>query len=488
LINLIKNELIKVFKKKAIYILSLVLFLFVILTNVIYKTAFDDSGNINLFDGFSNFNKEMAENRLESYDEETDPDGYYYASLKSELEIIELGEKYGTNSWQYYYTTNNKKSLIEEYERIIYKNLSDTEEGKLIIEEYNDYIKRLENDDWRYYLNIEKEFMENYLKEAEINYQNALTPPDKEIALSSITATKLDLDVINYRLKYDIPYGNDYLNEALSNYRNHGHAIERLDSFEGTYQDKININKSKETFEKSKYIIETGNNINKVNDLRGILGNSFIEFEMFIIIIIVIVSGTIVSEEFNKGTIKLLLVKPYKRSTILLSKFLTSIIIVIFSILLLLFMNLLVGGILFGFDSLTNPVVYYNFNTESLVMINPILNYFLIVLTKLPLLLIIMSLAFMLSTVFTNSVIAITLSLVFYTFSGVINQLITSLNVKYLNFFITLNWQFEEYLFGRLPSFEHINLSFSIIMSIIYFVVFVLLSFITFKRKNIKNI
>ena len=80
---------------------------------------------------------------------------------------------------------------------------------------------------------------------------------------------------------------------------------------------------------------------------------------------IIMVAGTIVSEEFNKGTIKLLLVKPYSRYKILLSKFLTILIMIVFSILVVIGMELLVGGILFGFDSLSIPVVEYNFNTNT---------------------------------------------------------------------------------------------------------------------------
>ena len=47
--RLIKNELAKVFKKKSIYILLIVTFAFVILTNVIYKYAYS---NLAIFDEY----------------------------------------------------------------------------------------------------------------------------------------------------------------------------------------------------------------------------------------------------------------------------------------------------------------------------------------------------------------------------------------------------------------------------------------------------
>ena len=60
------------------------------------------------------------------------------------------------------------------------------------------------------------------------------------------------------------------------------------------------------------------------------------------------IAGTIVSEEFNKGTIKLLLVKPYTRNKILLSKFITTLIMIVFVIIVTITMQILIGGVLFG--------------------------------------------------------------------------------------------------------------------------------------------
>ncbi len=84
----------------------------------------------------------------------------------------------------------------------------------------------------------------------------------------------------------------------------------------------------------------------KQNNIRGILKIYFSEYGLFIIVMIVMIAGTIVSEEFNKGTIKLLLVRPYSRNKILLSKFITVLIMIIFSILAIVIMELLVGGMI----------------------------------------------------------------------------------------------------------------------------------------------
>ena len=60
----------------------------------------------------------------------------------------------------------------------------------------------------------------------------------------------------------------------------------------------------------NKYYIE--NNIRNIKDYdnRYILVNLLNEYELFILIFIIMISGSIVSDEFNKGTIKLLFNSP----------------------------------------------------------------------------------------------------------------------------------------------------------------------------------
>ena len=97
-----------------------------------------------------------------------------------------------------------------------------------------------------------------------------------------------------------------------------------------SYEEKQQYNNNLKNMEINKYILESEIDVNKRDSLKGMLQNFYNEFGIFIIVIIVMIAGTIVSEEFNKGTIKLLLVKPYSRKKILLSKFFASIIILIF--------------------------------------------------------------------------------------------------------------------------------------------------------------
>ena len=77
------------------------------------------------------------------------------------------------------------------------------------------------------------------------------------------------------------------------------------------------------------YILENKEDINNTSDLRFILTNFYSEYLFLILVFGVMIAGAIVSEEYSKGTIKSLLITPYKRSKILLSKFITVILLTI---------------------------------------------------------------------------------------------------------------------------------------------------------------
>lgn len=200
------------------------------------------------------------------------------------------------------------------------------------------------------------------------------------------------------------------------------------------------------------------------------------------------IAGTIVSDEFSKGTIKLLLVKPYTRNKILLAKYITTIIMIGFSILALIIMQMIIGGIMFGYDSLSVPVLQYNFNSNTLESMNVFVCLGINILVQLPTIIILATIAFALSTIVANSAVAIAVPLLIYMSSDVINMLVVQNNVQFMKFFITVNWNFGEYLFGNLPSMEGITLGFSAIICTIYLLIIIIPTFVNFKKKNIKNI
>ena len=157
-------------------------------------------------------------------------------------------------------------------------------------------------------------------------------------------------------------------------------------------------------------------------------------------------------------------------------------------ILLVVGMQFVVGGIVSGFDSYQTPAVVYNYNTNQIQELNIVTYLALVALGKLPIYILLMTLAFAISTLFSNTALSIAITLLGYMGSSVINLLAIQFKIELLKFFVTPNWDLTQYLFGGLPSFQYVSLPFSIIINIAYFIIMLIPTYVVFKKKNIKNI
>lgn len=484
--RLIKNELTKIFKKKSIYITLLVILAFVILTNCIYKFFYQDMNSYEYSENYIQYIKE----ELARLDPNKPSDTRMYIDLKTQVDIFDMSQRFEKDAWQREIVGTQISTYVSEKNTYLYGEDKNQEKVQEMENKINQILEKLNQDDWKYFAQEELEQAEASLKNLEEQKANTQDKQELQSLESALENAKIDQEVAKYRLDKDIKYGNDYRNDALRGYQNEAKNVVAMESTgqELKYEEKQEYNSSLENREINKYIIENDIDINKSNDVRGILQSFFNEYGLFIIVIIVMIAGTIVSEEFNKGTIKLLLVKPYSRNRILLAKFITVLFMIIFSIVAVVIMELLVGGIIFGLDSLSVPILQYNFDTQSLESI-PIFTYLGIqIITQLPKLVLLATLAFACSTLFTNSALAIAIPLLGYMSADIINMLVIQYKVQFMKFFVSMNWDFQEYLFGNLPKMEGMTMGFSAVICILYFVVMVIPTFIAFKKKNIKNI
>jgi ABC-2 type transport system permease protein len=72
--------------------------------------------------------------------------------------------------------------------------------------------------------------------------------------------------------------------------------------------------------------------------------------------------------------------------------------------------------------------------------------------------------------------------------SQIVNSLAVAYNIKFLKYFITLNWDFSQYAYGAVPAYKYISLPFSISIYILYILLFIFLTFFIFNKRDIKNI
>ena len=469
--NLVKNEIIKIVKKKSFYIILIVVLAYIVLSNVMNKYVYT---SINRYDYYNEEYINVLKEEINNWNFENQQDLDIYINDKAQIDTYELLKQYDKESWQHQIITQKAESYLLEINTYTYK-IKDEEALNQAKDRYNKFLERLKADDWRSFTNEE---LEN-LKLS----QEGLDEKMKD------KTTETQIEILELRLKYDIPYGDDFKNEALLNYQQNKTCISDLDNENNkTYEEKQTYQKAKEDMEKSKFVIENGKDIYNTSDSRGFLLNVFSKYELFIIITIVLIAGAIVSDEFNKGTIKLLLVRPFSRAKILLAKFITVILTVLFIMVVTVVLQFIVGGIFLGFDSLSIPNIIYNHNTGKLMEIGILKSICLTGLGKLPIYILLGTLAFALSTIFNNTPVAITITLMGYMASNIINQFAYYYDIKWLKFFVTPNWDFTQFFYGKLPLLETLNVPFSIVICIVYFAIMMVVSFMVFKKRNIKNV
>ena len=470
--NLIKNEITKVLRKKGIYIMLIIIIAYVVLSNFLYKYFYNKTS---ISDEYSEENISILKDEMQSLDTNLSSDLEIYVSDKTTIDTYELLKKYDKNSWQYEIIKENGTDYISQINQCKYI-LKNENALKTVQNQYDEFLKKLDKNNWRTFAEEELAMLKQTTKDQ--------TEIDK-----SDNSQDIQIEALEMRLKYNIEYGNNYKNKALSNYVQNSLMVADLEKNNNkTYEEKQQYQEAKAEQTKSKYAIENDKDIYSENNLRSMLLKTLSEYELFIIITIVLVAGAIVSDEFNKGTIKLLLVRPYKRSKILLAKLITVLITLLATIIVVCILQFIISGIFFGFNSLNIPVVEYNFNSEKIIEMSIFKKMLIQIAGKLPIYILLGTLAFSLSTLFNNTAVAISVTLLGYMSSDIINQFAHYFKIKWLKFFVTPNWDFTQFYFGKLPNMEGITLLFSAAICLVYFIIMLTYSFLVFKHRNIKNV
>jgi ABC-2 type transport system permease protein len=195
----------------------------------------------------------------------------------------------------------------------------------------------------------------------------------------------------------------------------------------------------------------------------------------------IIVAAGIVANEFRWGTIKLLLIRPITRTKILASKYVSVLIFALFTLLFVLIFSLIVGAIFFGLEGI-NPsiVVEQGAGYADVSAISQILSGYGYGMVNL---IMMTTFAFMISTVFRNSSLAIGTA-IFLMMAG--NTIVTIFMEKsWAKYILFANTDLSQYANGGEPWVEGTSLGFSIIVLIVYFIIFQLLSWFFFNKRDI---
>lgn len=195
----------------------------------------------------------------------------------------------------------------------------------------------------------------------------------------------------------------------------------------------------------------------------------------------IIVAAGIVANEFRWGTIKLLLIRPISRTKILASKYAAVLCFSLFTLLFVLLFSWIVGAIFFGVEGL-NPYIVLEKSTglEYVSVIGEIVSGYGFQLVTLVMM---ATFAFMISSVFRNSALAIGTA-IFLMLVG--NQIVFFfMERSWAKYILFANTNLNQYTSGNTPLIEEMTLGFSVTVLIVYYAVFLLLSWLFFTKRDV---
>ncbi len=486
MIRLIGAEFKKVFSKKAVYVMFIIGFAFCILNNVIYR--YMDNLNEFIFSEKSYYQSEDEYNMQKEFLKDVDYNNVdqkkEYIAIKTDLEIFEYCLK--VESWQCDYFVDNH---FEDVSSLVMAKLQNSPNLTELENNYQNILNTINSMKWEELINQNIETEKSNLTMLKDKLSSLKT--SREIASVQNAIYESESKLLNLELRYknNVRSNSDDLANIIDNYTNNLMTVKRLElGSDLSEEDEDMLLEAKASYQLNKYYLD--NDIIPENTSKANQSMSYFvgDYNLLIMIFIVIISGGIMADEYHKGTIKQLLIKPYKRTSILLSKFITTLLLIPIIVCVLMLLQIVVGGIINGFDFCSQPIILFNYAKEAVTSYNVFIYVLITFVSKLPYYILMALLSFAFSTIFGSTALATCAPLFIFFVGSVINAAINAFDFKWLGWFITNIWDWTNYLThsnlsGILNSFQ-----FCIVMSVIYFIVILSITTYLFNKKDIKNV
>ncbi|MFN2746813.1 ABC transporter permease [Bacillus sp. z60-18] len=198
---------------------------------------------------------------------------------------------------------------------------------------------------------------------------------------------------------------------------------------------------------------------------------------------VITVAAGIVANEFSWGTVKLLVIRPISRFKILLAKYITVLLFGL-ALLVILYASAGITGLaLFGAgDGSQVHLAYVDGSVEEK---NLLLHLGVGYLMKSISLLMMATMAFMISAVFRNSSLAVGISIFLLAVGGTATNLL-SLKFDWVKYILFANTDLSQYFAGE-PLVSGMTLGFSVTVLAVYYIIFQVLAFGVFTKRDIAS-
>lgn len=526
-IRLIYNEIFKQIKKKSFMIAFLLILLFCIAFPIINKaTESDSEHNYDKYEiEYLEKNPRTFSNKLEQrvYNDLTNikisglkqrqkldiADSNYRYNLVEEVINLKYNEQILSyliegisaedlskvlKTFEDYPIEVNSYAVLTNEELLKEKASSEKERTKLE--------NVILNDDYSYYIDKKIKETSNMIKE---NNDVIKTSKSKEKIKSLNNDNRKQkeiLKVYNYLKEKNIKNSNDfriieagslvtnieeYYAPMLSKKELAGESKISYSDYKKVYNDKKEA--LKEKIDKSWYMIKTNKNHEKAGVKISL--ESSLDIIVFLSILSIIIAGGIVSSEFQKGTIRLLVVRPNKRWKLLLSKFIAFLLITLIIVLITTAVCILANGFVYGFgDYATNALIVKNGSVVEINYICSILKEAL--LLSIPVFFVGVG-TFMLSTITVNTAMSVGLGMCVMFAYPIAIELLALLHVPFIDLLFLPYIDFATIIDAETLSYMSLSLgsymSFSkaILVLVIWSILFYFLSNLVFVKRDIKN-
>ena len=476
MINLVKNELTKIFSKKAIYIYSAIVFALLIGMSMLAKTIENSTDVSEAF-------VETVENNLGKDDRSSPQELEMYIGDRVLIDTYKLRKDYKYESIEYYYIDNTIEPLIYEKYNLEY-NAKDLEGAKAFQDEIDKEIKKLNNLDWKQELINDKKGIEEEIKSYEDVLNNAKNNEEVKLLLED---AKLRLWCVQYRIDNKVPYSYGDVSSEVAVYYDYATKYANTVKDESKIKDKNELIKKREieaNYKKSLYKLEH-DMVSENQFMLDFIPETMAYIDGFVIVAILIICGSIISEEFNKGTVKQLLTKPFSRAKILASKMIAGLIaITIFVILYEIVFTIANCYEYSDFTSIFGNTVVYDFNLGKVSEVSILSRCIYGFISVLPAYLIMFAIVYFVGVLTTSSVSTMCTGFGIFIFYDLLS---TWLSPKVLSFIPFYTWDLTPYMYGGMSSNPYATFGKSLFIDILTFVVFMVLSYFIFYRKEIKN-
>ncbi|MGP7816966.1 ABC transporter permease [Niallia sp. 01092] len=225
-------------------------------------------------------------------------------------------------------------------------------------------------------------------------------------------------------------------------------------------------------------------NVNPYPTNWSFMNDWVIGLKALVTLFVVIMCAGNISSEYSDGTIKQLLIRPHRRWAILLSKYISMLIYALFLLVVLLVFGYIVGIIFFGTGNFVDKIGAY---TEvGMAAVSGGSHFFKIFAYYLPGLLMIITMAFMLSTLFKNQAVAVGVGIFVLFSSSTIGGLIVGYAKKYTWTKALIFPHLDQTIFVMQDKIlENITMPMSLGILCVYYVIFMVITFLFFQKRDI---